>query len=126
MIEKFVVRLMDADDTLLAWTELYCESRPQGSRRSCPFWPKNPTQFAIERDGIASKISIHWCELDLAREQALADPVPVKAGVLADYQWIGPVWLVPAMDKDVVLPPVTVRASVALQPPPGSLVGTGQ
>ncbi len=126
MIEKFVVRLMDDNDNLLAWTELYCESKPQGGRRSCPFWPKGPTQFPIEQDGVATKIAIHWCELDLAREQALAQPVPVTVGVLADYTWIGPVWLVPAMDKDLVLPPVTVRQSVSLQPPVGSLVGTGQ
>jgi hypothetical protein len=122
MIEKFVIRLMDDSDQLLGWTELSCESKPQGSRRSCPFWPKGVTQFPIERDGLATKITIHWCELDLAREQALDAPVEVKVGLLANYTWIGPVWLVPAMDKDLVLPPVTVRQTVALSPPAGSLV----
>ena len=142
MTEKFVIRLMDTDDRLLAWTELACESRPQGGRRSCPFWPTTPTQFAIETSGIASKVVIHWCELDLARVMDL-EPIAVLEGQVFDFTWIGPVWLVPAMDKEIALPdlgPVwlqienaviklpatTVKGPTVIAPPTGSLVGRSQ
>lgn len=117
---------MDDADRLLAWTELQAESKPQGSRRSCPFWPLGPTQFVIEQAGVASKIAVHWCELDLARVQAVDPPMAVQVGQLTVYAWIAPVWLVPAMEKDVVLPPVTVRRPVTIRPPTGALAGVGQ
>ena len=125
MTEKFVVRVMDAENALLAWTTVYAESRPQGSRRSCPFWAVGRTQFVIERDGLASQVLVHWCDLDLARAQAI-EPTPVQVGQVFDYAWIGPVWLVPAMEKDLVLPPVTERAPVTLAVPTGSLNAVSQ
>jgi hypothetical protein len=126
MTEKFVVRLMDDSDRLLAWTEIQCESKPQGGRKSCPFWPKGLTQFAIEQDGLASKIVIHWCDLDIARVAAPpVEPVPVSVGQVFTYNWIEPVWLVPAMDKEIVLPAPTARASVTIAPPTGALFGIG-
>ena len=125
MTEKFVVRLMDAEDRLLAWTTVMGQSKPQGSRRSCPFFPIGQTQFAVEQAGIASKVVIHWCELDLARVQEVA-PTAVQVGQVFTYTWIGPVWLVPAMDKDIVLPPVTIHAPVTVAPPTGSIAAVSQ
>lgn len=125
MTQKFVVRLLDAEDTLLAWAEVYASPKPQGQRRSCPFWADGPTQFLIEQDGVASKVTIHWCDLDLARLGTPIEPTPVQVGQIFNWTWIEPVWLVPATEKDVPLPAVTVRKSVTLNVPPGTLAAVG-
>lgn len=120
-LNKFVVRVLNADDELLAWAEMYAEPRPQARGASCPWWPTGPTQFPIEKDGEAAKISVHWCDLDVARVSNLLAPTTVKAGQVFTLNWIEPVWLVPGM-RDVPLPTVTVRQSITLTVPAGNLV----
>lgn len=126
MTQKFVVRLLDAENQLLGWAEVSASARPQGQRRSCPFWADRPTQFVIDQDGIAAQITIHWCDLDLARSSPPLEPTAVKAGQVFTLNWIEPVWLVPAPEKDVPLPAVTVRQSVTLTPPAGQLTSAGR
>lgn len=119
MTEKFVVRLLSADDLLLAWTEVYATSQPEHGRASCPFWaPQNMSTFLIETSGTASKLSIHWCDLDVARVQAILEPLAVTAGDLCQFAWLEPVWLVSGM-RDVPMPSTTVKTSVKIQPPLG-------
>ena len=120
MTQKFVVRLMDADDQLLAWCQVMATAKPQGQRRSCPFWPDHGTQFVIDESGIASKVVVHWCDLDLVRVQEIA-ATEVSAGQVFDYTWVGPVWLVAAPEKQQILPAVTVRAHQTIAPPCGTL-----
>jgi len=120
MTVKFVVRLLDAAGGLLAWATVYGTARPQDRAGSCPFFPPGPTAFAIEREGLAVQISVHWCDLDVARVQALVEPVPVSPGKVFSFAWIEPVWLVPGM-RDVPLPAVTVRAPVAIGVPVGTM-----
>jgi hypothetical protein len=123
MDTKFVVRLLDAQGGLLAWQTVWALPRLQEPRgASCPFFAPGPTLFVIERDGRATQISVHWCDLDVARVVALIEPVDVTVGRVATYVWIEPVWLVPGM-RDVPLPAVTVRQSVELVVPTGVLVG---
>lgn len=118
---KFVVRLLDADNTLLSWTQVTAApSRQEGGRASCPLVATTPTQFVIERDGIAAKFSVHWTDLDIARVRDLDEPVLVKAHQVFHYTWIEPVWLVSGM-RDVPLPAVTVRNSVTICPPPAQM-----
>lgn len=125
MTAKFVVRLLDEADALLAWAEVYATARPQDRGGSCPFFADVPTRFIIERSGVAAKTSIHWCDLDVARVQKiLGDPQPVIAGQVVNYHWIEPVWLVPGM-RDIPLPPVTVRAPVQVGVPVGTLAAIG-
>jgi len=121
--EKFVVRLLDAAGQLLAWTIVWAEPRPQARGASCPFIATAPTTFVAERDGVAAETTIHWCDLDVARRQALAEPVPVTAGQHLVFAWLEPVWLVPGM-RDVPLPAVTVREPVALTVPIGTLAAS--
>ena len=118
--EKFVVRLLDDANELLAWCEVFAEPRPQARGASCPFWPLTPTQFVMERDGLAVRISVHWCDLDVARVQQLAEAMPVTQGQAASFVWMEPIWLVPGM-RDVPLPPVTETRSVTIPVPTGSL-----
>lgn len=122
MTEKFVVRLMDDHDALLAWAEVQAESKPQGERRSCPFWATAPTLFAVEAAGTATKIVVHWCDLDLVRVSPVP-ATPVEPGQVLNFTWIEPVWLVPAPEKQQMLPPVTVRAPQTVTVPTGALLG---
>lgn len=118
--DKFVVRLLDDAGNLLAWAEVRAEPRPQARGASCPYWPTGPTSFVIERDGIASTISVHWCDLDVARMQKIIEPTPVQVGQVMAFSWLEPIWLVPGQ-RDVPLPPVTVRTSVTLSPAPAQM-----
>ena len=79
-----------------------------------------PTRFVIEQSGEASKFSVHWTDLDIARVRELDQRVPVQSGQVFNYTWIEPVWLVTGM-RDVPLPAVTVRQSVSICPPPAQM-----
>ncbi len=118
--EKFVVRLLDADAQLLAWAEVYAEPKPQDRGASCPYWPVAPTTFEVEREGTATEITVHWCDLDVARRKAIVEPTPVQVGQIMTFAWIEPIWLVHGM-RDIPLPAVTVKSSVTVTPPTGSL-----
>jgi len=122
MTARFIVRLLSADGDLLAWTEVLAESKPQGRPRSTPFHPIGPTRFVIERDGIASQLSIHWADLDVARVGPEMQPTPVQVGQVFTFTWIGPVWMVEGSKVDVPLPPVTVRGPVQVGVPVGGLM----
>jgi hypothetical protein len=119
--QKFVARLLDEAGTLLAWAQVYATAKPQARpAASCPIMAPGNTTFVIEQDGLAERISIHWCDLDVARVQNLLEPVPVQALQVFTFAWIEPVWLV-AGSRDVPLPSVTVRAPVAIGVPAGAL-----
>ena len=119
MTARFIVRLLDDAGVLLSWAEVHATARPQDRAGSCPFMADR-TQFVIERDGLASRISVHWADLDVARVQNLMEPMAVSVGQVCTFSWIEPVWLVPGM-RDVPLPSVTVRAPVSVSVPLGSL-----
>jgi hypothetical protein len=118
MIASFVVRLVDADGALLSWTEVMAESRPQGRPRSTPFKAYAPSQFVIERDGVATDLVIHWHDLDLVRKTPMLEPVRVQVGQVFAFHWIEPVWMVKGAESDIRLEPVTVRRQVVVNPPP--------
>lgn len=124
-LNKFVIRILDGSNALLAWAEVRAEPKPQARGASCPWWPTGPTKFPIERSGTATRISVHWCDLDVARVQDLVAATEVQAGQVFMLSWIEPVWLVPGM-HNVPLPGVTVRESVTLGVPAGTLVGEGR
>jgi hypothetical protein len=121
MTARFIVRLLDADGQLLSWADVLAEARPQGRPRSTPFFSLNPTRFVIERDGVASRITIHWADVDVARVGPDMTPTPVQAGQVFTFTWLGPVWLIEGSQQDVPLPAVTVRAPVAIGVPAGGM-----
>jgi hypothetical protein len=127
VIQRFIVRLLTAEGDLLSWTEVQAQAKPQGRPRSTPFHAIGPSMFVIERDGLASQISVHWCDLDVARLFALQTPTPVSVGQVLRYDWVTmPVWMVEGSKVDVPLPPVTVRAKVTIAPPTGNLSAVAQ
>lgn len=126
MTARFIVRLLTAEGDLLSWAEVYAESRPQGRPRSTPFKATIPTTFVIERDGLASQLSVHWADLDVARLTQLMTPTAVSVGQVLRFDWIEPVWMVEGSKVDVPLPAVTVRGSVQIAPPTGALSAVAQ
>lgn len=121
MTARFIVRLLTADGDLLGWTEVQAEAKPQGRPRSTPFKASTPSVFLVERDGVATQLSIHWADLDVARLTPLMEPSSVLAGQVVQFHWIEPVWMVEGSKVEVPLPPVTVRAPVTIAPPTGGL-----
>jgi hypothetical protein len=127
MRARFVVRLLTATGDLLAWAEVQAEARPQGRPRSTPFHAIGPSMFVIEQDGIATQMSVHWCDLDVARLFALPDATPVQVGQVLRYDWfLMPVWMVEGSKCDVPLPQVTVRQVVTVAPPTGNLAAVAR
>ena len=122
MTQKFVVRLMTKDDQLLSWAEVHAEARPQPGRASCPFFAPGPTLFVIDAEGVAFKYTVHWCDLDIARERLLLTPTLVPVGAQMRFDWTEPVWLT-AGSQHIVLPAVTLRGPVLVGPPTGNLTG---
>jgi hypothetical protein len=122
MTARFIVRLLDAEGGLLAWSEVLATAKPQGRPRSTPFKANHQTMFAIERDGIAAGLSVHWADLDVARYSALMNPSPVQVGQVMRFDWIEPVWMVKGAESDVPLPPVTVGRPVVIGVPVGNLM----
>ena len=120
MIERFIVRLLDAQNALLAWAELQAVAKPQPRpAASCPLWAIHDTIFAIEAAGTVSQMSVHWVDLDIARVQSV-EPTAVTVGQLYTYTWLAPVWIVSGM-KDVPLPAVTVRTPQTVTVPTAAM-----
>lgn len=124
MIAAFTIRLLTDDGTLLGWTVTEAESKPQGRPRSTPFMATAPSVFDVEQDGIATQIAVHWHDLDVARLTPMMNPTPVKAGQQVRFDWIEPVWMVQGSPTDFVLPTITVRQRVRINPPTGALGAT--
>lgn len=112
---KFVVRLLTGAGDLLAWAELFLSPQAGGT-----FASTIPTAFPIEADGVATAISIHWTDLDIARLVPLPASLPVASGQLMQFAWHQPVWSV-AGEANVPKPTVTVRGPVVVTPDVGSL-----
>lgn len=125
MTARFIVRLLDAAGELLAWAEVHATARPQGRPRSTPFFQDAPTWFVIERDGLASQVTIHWPDLDVVRVGPEMVAVPVLAGQRFEFTWLGPVWMVEGSQVDVPMPAVTVRAPVKVDVPLGAMGAQG-
>lgn len=126
MTARFIVRLVDESGALLSWAEVQAEAKPQGRPRSTPLMAVCPTQFVIERDGVATQLVIHWADMDVVRATRLMEPTPVQVGQVATHAWLEPVWMVKGAETDIPLAPVTVRGPVRVSVPPGGfgIVGT--
>jgi len=75
----------------------------------------------IEHSGVASRVIIHWPDADVVRVGPDLTATPVEVGQVFNFGWLGPVWMIEGSKVDIPLPPVTVRRSVAIAPPVGTL-----
>lgn len=131
-LTKFVVRVLSEDNQLLAWAEVEGKPEPQDRSKSasCPFWPADGTRkinFIADAAGLATKISVHWCDLDIARVSNVfgGGGVEVHPGQAFTFHMLEPLWLTAGM-KDVPLPSVTIRKHIILSPPTGSLASRSE
>jgi len=125
MRSKFVVRLLDEAGELLGWQAVYAEPHAE---RPGVFWVDR-TEIPLERPGRATRISVHWTDLNVARMEPLIEAIeipPEKVGTSGTFIWLpwSPLWQVRG-EQDVPLPAVTERGSVRLSPDMGVLGGVG-
>lgn len=117
MSEKFVLRLLDANRELLAWAE---ENLVLNGAR----YHTDTTRFHVYTKGVPDKISIEWCDQNLVRETdtVIATMKKVSPGDVLDFHWkLDVIWdtshHVGTPRSQVILPPVTVRQSIAIGVP---------
>lgn len=110
---RFVLRLLDAADGLLGWTEVLARPCPGGA-----FHADDAVGLVVDRDGQAASVTVHWTELDIAR-RVTVPVMAVRAGVRLRLDWPeNIVWRVHG-EADVPRPPVTVRRDLTLSLRPG-------
>lgn len=111
---KLVVRVMDADLRLLAWTEVQGEARGDGA-----LWVKAPTLAGVEAAGVPAWLSVHWADVNVEARSRF-DHRAVSVGEVLTLAWpSAPILTVGPMPE--ALPPVTVRAPIRVAMPVGAL-----
>ena len=112
---KLIVRVLDDDGALLAWTEVMAEARGDGC-----LWPKAQTFTAcVEQSGTPASLSVHWADVNIEVRTPLAAGTLV-AGAPVTLSFHGqPAMIVGQMPG--ALPPVTVRAPISISMPVGAL-----
>ena len=118
MREKFVVRLVDQQYNVLAWAVVHATPKSL-SRACCQFWPDEQTKLVITQGGRAVGLAIHWTDYDVAKFAPLPTEVEVAAGMIFDFNWAQPVWVIDG--QDIPLHAVTVSRSLEIGPPTGTL-----
>ncbi len=126
MIQKFVIRLLTEEGELLAWCEEHLKPEPNRAEGNCRFRVSSSI-FRVVKAGSATFISIHWCDLDVARKMRTfggAFEIPAShVGGTARMDWMQAVWGI-AGNTSVPLPPVTV-GTVSVSPAPAALGAAG-
>jgi len=124
--QKFVIRLLTTEGELLGWTEEHLEPEVSKSE-GCVRFKTDKSTFQILKAGTASFLSIHWCDLDVARKlEPTGGPMVIPeshVGKLAQMHWMSSIWGVQG-NTDVPLPGVIV-GSVTLSPDPLVIGGGG-
>jgi hypothetical protein len=125
MTQKFVIRLLTESGELLAWGEEHLKPIPNRDEGNTRFGGKgHRSMLRVLKAGRAEFISIHWCDLDVARKMPItggAMEVPNEAvGTDAQFHWMQAIWGVQG-NTEVPVPPVTVGAPVVLAPDPAQI-----
>lgn len=116
MKTKSVVRVLDREQQLLAWAEVWLETRGDGA-----LWATRPRVAPVERAGTPCELSIHLADINyevLPRPSFAHKAVEPGDQIVLDWRH-QPV--VKFGDPPQNLPPVTVRQSVVVGIPVGDL-----
>lgn len=116
MLTRLVVRLLDAAGTILAWADVYAQARGDGA-----LWLMAPFQAVGEKSGSAVTVSVHWPDINAHVLIPLEAAIPVQAQTIVTVPWGDQPILRIAPQGQYPPPPVTVRQSVAVGVPLGSL-----
>lgn len=103
MQTTFILRLVDANREVLAWTKLPVKAKGDGC-----LWPEH--HFVAEADvtGVATDLIIHWQDVNVHTTVALPEPLPVVAGKVVTVPLTEPLIRMPSDPRP--LPAVTVRS----------------
>lgn len=113
---KLVVRVLDAGGDLLAWTEVLGEARGDGR-----LWASRSYSAPVERAGVPAVLSVQWADVNVEARTPLA-LAAVAPGDVIPLQWAEqPIMTIGQMPGP--LPPVTMRAAVAIGVPVGAVGG---
>ena len=99
---KVIIRLLSADNMLLAWGETSGEMRGDGA-----LWPAKPQlELIVEQTGTVAWQNAHWTDLNVNFSQAIG-PMPVMEGQRLVVEFNRP--LVRVASSLESLPAVTLR-----------------
>ncbi len=131
MLANFVVRLLDADHNLVAWSKVQAKAYPaEVPGRSSQWWPAVlVTEFIAEAPGTITQMYIEWADCGLGRVAPIGPLVVDRAGRSVKLEWsfinTGPIWMVrderTPEQLAVVLTPIVEREPVRIGVPAVSL-----
>lgn len=104
MQTMFIVRLLDAERQVLAWTKIPAETRGDGR-----LWAMQAFVAEVEQNGTAVAMNYHWPDVHCYTTVPLPHGVPVTAGQVVSLPLAD---LIHIPSEPLPLPPVTVRSSV--------------
>jgi hypothetical protein len=67
---KFVIRVMDANEQLLGWTETHAVAKGDGYLRA-----DGPVYVCVERGGVATTVSVHWADVHVETRATIRESV---------------------------------------------------
>lgn len=112
---KIVVRLLDSEGVLLGWAPLLAEARGDQCLRAV-----QSCTLPIDVEGIGTVLSYHWADLHVQKRVTLTQPQHVRVGSSLTLTFPDDVVFHFPSDEGP-LPPVTVRGSVVVGVPTGSM-----
>lgn len=115
---KVVVRLMDDSGRMLGWAEDHAHARGDGK-----LWIEHPVAVPVIEDGLFTKISAHWADVNIEVRMPIVAPLPIVKGQIVPIEAPWPVFDLgrPAGG----LPPVVITRNVAITVPTGTLNPVG-
>jgi hypothetical protein len=115
---KLVLRVLSAAGELLGWTEVQAEARGDGA-----LWARTPPLVPIDDPGTPAVLSIHWADVNVELRVPY-ESGPVTPGMVLEIPNTTP--LVKVGSPPVSLPPVTLRARIAVSVPVASVGALSQ
>jgi len=106
----FIVRLLNKDREVLAWTKLVGESRGDGS-----IWPTQHFVAEADTDGDGTDLCFHWPEVNVHLTVPLEQPIGASKGKVVEIALRQPMLTIISDPRP--LPAVTVRSSVQIGVP---------
>ena len=104
MQTMFVVRLLNAERQVLAWTKIPAQTRGDGK-----LWAMQAFVAEVDQAGTATALNYHWPDVHCYVTVPLPEPVAVASGQVISLPLAD---LIHIPSEPLPLPPVTVRTNV--------------
>jgi hypothetical protein len=113
MEHMFVVRLLNDQREVLAWTKIPAETRGDGG-----LWAKQEFVAECDRAGVGVAMCFHWPDVHVYQTWPLPDPIPVEIGKVVTVRIMRQP-MIHIRSEALPLPGVTVHSNVTVMPGPG-------